>query len=81
MSLPHVSEAEIEGVLAQALACARKQGSLGWELRIAVTAARARASAAKKIETKKMLGIVYSRFTEGFDTYDLRAAADELRSR
>ena len=72
--------AEIEDVLAQALECARRQGSLGWELRVTVTAARARASAGKKSETKEMLSLVYSRFTEGFDTYDLKTAAEALRS-
>jgi predicted ATPase/DNA-binding winged helix-turn-helix (wHTH) protein len=80
MSLPHVGMEEVDGVLSEAVDCARKQGALGWELRVSLTVAQARASQGKKSEAREMLERVYSRFTEGFDTQDLKAAAQAIRS-
>jgi predicted ATPase/DNA-binding winged helix-turn-helix (wHTH) protein len=80
MSLPHVEKEEVESVLSQAVDLARKQRALGWELRAALAVAHARASQGKKREAREMLQLVYSRFTEGFDTNDLKAAAQALRS-
>ncbi|HSD39564.1 MAG TPA: winged helix-turn-helix domain-containing protein [Rhodocyclaceae bacterium] len=80
MSLPEVAPEEVEAALSEAENCARKQGALIWELRVALTVARVHASQGKKKEAREALERVYSRFTEGFDTSDLRAAAQALRS-
>jgi predicted ATPase len=80
MSLPQVEREEVESVLSQAVDLARRQHALGWELRVALTVARAHASRGQKREAREILEPVYSRFTEGFDTNDLQAAAQALRS-
>ena len=80
MDLPHVETADVEQVLSQAIDLAREQRALGWELRVTMAAAHARASQAKKQKAREMLQGVYSRFTEGFETNDLRAAAQALRA-
>ena len=80
MSLPHVAMEKVDEVLSEAVDCARKQGALGWELRVALTLAQARAAQGRKSEGREMLERVYARFTEGFDTHDLMAAARALRS-
>jgi predicted ATPase/DNA-binding winged helix-turn-helix (wHTH) protein len=79
MDLPGVEPSEVEAVLREAKACAREQGALTWEIRIAGTAARFRASQGKQ-DGRETLERVYARFTEGFDTVDLLAAAQVLRS-
>jgi predicted ATPase/DNA-binding winged helix-turn-helix (wHTH) protein len=60
---------------AAAMALAARQGARSWELRAAMSLARARlaAGAALHIATRD-LAAVYGRFTEGFDTADLREA-------
>jgi predicted ATPase/DNA-binding winged helix-turn-helix (wHTH) protein len=80
MSIPSVGMAEVEEVLSEALDRARKQGALVWELRASLTAARARASRGENQEAKELLQRVYYRFTEGFDSSDLRAAAQALQA-
>lgn len=67
--------AEAEGNVAvardayeQALALARRQGALAWELRAAT-------SLAALVEDARILSPVYARFTQGFATRDLRKAA------
>ncbi len=80
LSLPGVEQGEVETALLLAESSARKQGALLWELRVARTLANFRASQGKKKEAKETLERVYSRFTEGFDTNDLKAAAETIRS-
>ena len=80
MSLPHAGMEEVDEVLSEAMERARKQGALGWELRVALAAAKAHASLEKKREARELLVRVCSRFTEGFETHDLKAAAQVLRS-
>jgi tetratricopeptide (TPR) repeat protein len=80
LSLPHVEKDEVEHVLSEAADLARRQCALGWELRVALTVAQVQASQRKKSEARDMLERVYSRFTEGFDSNDLKAAAQALRS-
>ena len=53
---------------------AREQGSLFWELRIAVSLARLRVGQGRGDEARNILEPAYDRFTEGFATADLRAA-------
>jgi predicted ATPase/DNA-binding winged helix-turn-helix (wHTH) protein len=66
----------------QALDWARRQGALSWELRATSSLARLRRDQGRSGEARALLAIVYDRFSEGFDTADLRAAKtliDELR--
>jgi predicted ATPase len=58
----------------QALDWARRQGSLSWELRIATSLARLLHDEGRSADASALLQPVYERFTEGFETVDLKAA-------
>ena len=58
----------------QASEMAAGQGALFWELRVALSLARLRAAQARPREARQALAPVYGRFTEGFNSADLRAA-------
>ena len=45
-----------------------------WELRVALSFAQLRVAQGRIGEAKQVLAPVYDRFTEGFDTPDMRAA-------
>jgi predicted ATPase/DNA-binding winged helix-turn-helix (wHTH) protein len=67
----------------QAAVLAREQEALFWELRIALSLARLRVTQGRDGEAREILLPVYDRFTEGFETADMRAARamlDELPS-
>ena len=66
----------IDALLLQAMHYARKQGALIWELRAALTYARVHRASEHALD---MLAGIYNRFTEGFETPDLTAAAHTLR--
>ncbi len=55
----------------RALAIAREQGDRSFELRAATSLARLWRDQGKRAEARDLLGPVYRRFTEGFDTRDL----------
>jgi predicted ATPase/DNA-binding winged helix-turn-helix (wHTH) protein len=60
---------------------AQEQSSLAWELRTATSLAHLRARQGRADDAPRVLRPVYDRFTEGFDTPDLKAAKhllDEL---
>ena len=59
---------------AQAAAMAREQGALFWELRAALGAANLLVRQDDQAGAAQLLQPVYDRFTEGFDTVDLKAA-------
>jgi predicted ATPase len=59
---------------------AREQGALFWELRAALSAARLRVRQENRAGAAQVLQPVYDRFTEGFDTADLKAAKALLKS-
>ena len=64
-----------------ALVIARQQEALFWELRAALGLARLRVKQGRGGEARQLVAQVYDRFTEGFETPDLRAAKaflDEL---
>jgi predicted ATPase/DNA-binding winged helix-turn-helix (wHTH) protein len=63
-----------EGHFQQALDEARRQEALSWELRAATSLARLWRDDGKIAEAVGLLSGVYDRFTEGFDTADLKAA-------
>ena len=58
----------------QALQWARRQGALSLELRCATGLARRWHERGRIQPARELLAPVYGRFTEGFDTADLRAA-------
>jgi predicted ATPase len=53
---------------------ARRQGALSWELRAAMSLARLLHGQGRRADGLALLQPVYDRFTEGFDTADLKAA-------
>jgi len=65
----------------QALDWARSQGAFSWELRAATSLARMWRNQGRAKEARELLAPVYDRFTEGFETADLKhakALLDEL---
>jgi hypothetical protein len=58
----------------RALDCARRQGALSLELRAATSLARLLQSHSRSEEAREFLVPIYNRYTEGFDTRDLKAA-------
>jgi predicted ATPase len=58
----------------QALDWARRQGALSWELRAATSLARLLRDQSRAADALALLQPIYDRFTEGFDTADLKAA-------
>jgi class 3 adenylate cyclase/tetratricopeptide (TPR) repeat protein len=65
---------EAETCFRQALDVARRQQAKSLELRAAVSLARLWQQQGKRGEARQLLGDIYSWFTEGFDTVDLREA-------
>jgi predicted ATPase len=60
--------------LTEALTVARAQSALAWELRSAIALARLLAEDGQRDQARHALAIVYDRFTEGFETTDLKLA-------
>ena len=58
----------------QSIALARQHFSLSWELRTATSLARLLQAQGRSTEAQETVREVYDRFTEGFDTADLRTA-------
>jgi predicted ATPase len=58
----------------QALDWARRQGALSWELPAAASLARLLRDQGRSADAVALLQPVYDRFTEGFETADLKAA-------
>jgi predicted ATPase len=60
--------------LRRALDWAKQQGALSWELRAVTTLARMWRDRGRSKEAHEVLAGVYNRFTEGFETADLKTA-------
>jgi predicted ATPase/DNA-binding winged helix-turn-helix (wHTH) protein len=68
--------------LTEALAVARAQSALAWELRSTMVLARMLCEGGQRDQAREALALVYDRFTEGFETADLklaRALLEDLR--
>jgi predicted ATPase/DNA-binding winged helix-turn-helix (wHTH) protein len=65
--------------LHEALAVAREQSSLAFELRSATALARLLSEGGQREEGRRRLALVYDRFTEGFGTADLRIASQIIK--
>jgi tetratricopeptide (TPR) repeat protein len=62
----------------EAIAIARRMGAKSWELRAATSLARLLRDSGRRDEARTMLAEVYTWFTEGFDTADLKDAKSLL---
>ena len=60
--------------LTEALAVARAQSALAWELRSTMVLARLLSEDGQRDHARHTLALVYDRFTEGFGTADLKLA-------
>ena len=65
---------EVEACFRTALAVAREQATRGYELRATLSLARLLSEQGRRTEIRDVLAPVYSLFTEGFDTPDLKEA-------
>ena len=73
--------AEAEACFHQSIKIARQQKAKSWELRAGMSLARLYQDQNKRAEAHGLLEPIYNKFTEGFDTADLREAKallDEL---
>jgi predicted ATPase len=80
-SAPGANLSEAEVWLSRSLELACRQSALAWELRTTTSLALLRRKQDRDAEAHGALAAVYDRFTEGFETSDLRAARrllDEL---
>ena len=80
---PEPDTVKAEAYFERALAVVRQQQAKSWELRAATSLARLWRDQGKREEARDLLAPVYGRFTEGFDTLDLKEAKallDELAS-
>jgi predicted ATPase/DNA-binding winged helix-turn-helix (wHTH) protein len=59
---------------------ARRQGALSWELRTSTSLARLQQHQGRIAEARSLLQSVYDRFSEGFETADLKTAKAYLNS-
>jgi tetratricopeptide (TPR) repeat protein len=59
---------------------ARRQGALAWELRTSISLARLQQERGRIAEARSLLQAVYDRFSEGFETTDLKIAKAYLSS-
>jgi DNA-binding winged helix-turn-helix (wHTH) protein/predicted ATPase len=75
----HVAEAEV--CLKQSIEIAKKQKARSLELRAALSLARLYQSHQQAGEVRTILAPIYSAFTEGFDTPDLRETRELLEER
>ena len=74
LKLGRPGPATAEGCFRQAIHMARQQGALLWELRATLSLARLKAQLGQREEARLALSLIYNRFTEGFESGDLRAA-------
>ena len=72
--------AEAETNYHQAMTIAKRQGAKVWELRAAINLARHWINEGKCYEAHDVLGSIYGRFTEGYETFDLKEAKALLDS-
>jgi predicted ATPase/class 3 adenylate cyclase len=83
LTSPGADAAKAETCFERALAIAREQRAMSWELRAATSMARLWCEQGKRREARELLAPVYGWFTEGLDTLDLMEAKvllDELAS-
>jgi hypothetical protein len=72
------AQSAAESNYARSLTLARQQGALSWEMRTATSLARLWRDQDRLPEARNLVASTYARFSEGFDTADLRAAKSLL---
>ncbi len=75
------AEHRAEQLFLRSIEFANRQKMLSWELRAAISLAQLHRRQGRQSEARQLLGSVYGRFSEGFETADLRTAKriiDEL---
>jgi predicted ATPase/DNA-binding winged helix-turn-helix (wHTH) protein len=73
-TMPQPDRISAANCLMQSIAVAREQSALAWELRSATALARLLFENGQRDQARDSLAPVYDRFTEGFETADLRIA-------
>ena len=74
LNLPKENQPEAESFFRQALEVARRQRAKSLELRASVSLGRLWRHQGKRHESRALLTEIYSWFSEGFDTADLKEA-------
>jgi predicted ATPase/DNA-binding winged helix-turn-helix (wHTH) protein len=74
LSAPRPDPSDAEDWLLRSLESAHQQSALGWELRTATTLAQFMSNQGRRTQAHELLAGIYDRFTEGYETSDLRAA-------
>jgi predicted ATPase len=72
--MPRYGPASAMNCVTEAIEVARVQSALALELRSTMTLARLLSEGGQRDQARLQLGLVYDRFTEGFQTTDLRMA-------
>ena len=78
-SMSQQDAGEGEACLVHSLQLARERGLLSFELRVGISLARLWAGRAQRDKALELLDPIFNRFSEGFQTRDLVAAAQLLR--
>jgi predicted ATPase len=73
-AMPQYGRDSAMNCLTEALAVAKAQSALALELTSTITQARLLAEGGQRDRARHDLALVYGRFTEGFETADLRIA-------
>ena len=77
-AMPQHGRESAMNCLTEALAVAKAQSALALELRSTIDLARLLAEAGQRDQARHDLALVYDRFTEGFETADLKIARQLL---
>jgi tetratricopeptide (TPR) repeat protein len=80
-ALTLAGSADAEPTLRAALDAARREEAAAWELRAAISLCRLHRTRDGSHDGDELLAVSYARFREGFNTTDLRAAAELLDAR
>jgi predicted ATPase len=78
-TIPQYGRDSAMSCLTDALVLAKAQSALALELRSTITRARFLAEGGHRDQARHDLSLVYGRFTEGFETADLRTARQLLK--
>jgi predicted ATPase len=79
-AIPQYGRESAINCLTEALAVAKSQSALALELRSTITQARLLAEGGQRDRARYDLALVYGRFTEGFETADLRTARQLMKN-
>jgi predicted ATPase len=78
-AMPQYGRDSAINCLTEALAVAKAQSALALELRSTIAQARLLADGGQRDQARHDLALVYGRFTEGFETADLRTARQLMK--